>query len=83
MATDGDFNVGTITENELEELITSYRSTGVPLSCIGVGMGNYKDNKVELLAKLGRGNFAYVENDEEAERTLMNWCSRRMSIRFA
>lgn len=78
LATDGDFNVGAISEAELEEMISRYRSTGVPLSCIGVGMGNYKDSKVELLAKLGRGNFGYVENDEEASRTLMNWYTRNL-----
>ncbi len=76
LATDGDFNVGAITESELEDMISRYRSTGVPLSCIGVGMGNYKDSKIELLAKLGRGNFGYVETDEEADRTLMNWYTK-------
>ncbi len=71
MATDGDFNVGKFTEKELEDLITRQRQSGVYLTCLGVGMGNFKDSKLETLAKKGNGNFAYLDNIEEAEKTLV------------
>ncbi|HWB24530.1 MAG TPA: von Willebrand factor type A domain-containing protein [Chitinophagaceae bacterium] len=71
LATDGDFNVGQSTEKELEDLIEKYRQSGIFLTCIGVGMGNYKDSKLEALAKRGNGNFAYVDNIHEAEKVLI------------
>lgn len=71
LATDGDFNVGESSEKELENLITSYRETGIYLTCLGVGMGNYKDSKLETLAKKGNGNFAYLDNLEEAQKVLV------------
>jgi len=71
LATDGDFNVGQSTEKELEDLIGQHRQSGIFLTCIGVGMGNYKDSKLEALAKRGNGNFAYVDNIHEAEKVLI------------
>lgn len=71
IATDGDFNVGQSSENELENLIAGYRQTGIYLTCLGVGMGNYKDSKLETLAKKGNGNFAYIDNIHEAEKVLV------------
>lgn len=71
LATDGDFNVGARTEAELEELISRYRNTGIYLSCLGVGMGNYKDSKIQTLAKKGNGNFAYLDQIQEAEKVLL------------
>ena len=71
LATDGDFNIGQTTEKELEELITKERQTGVYLTCLGVGMGNYKDSKIEVLAKKGNGNFAYLDDIREAEKVLV------------
>ncbi len=71
LATDGDFNVGITAEKELEDLIESYKSTGVYLTCLGVGMGNYKDSKIEVLAKHGNGNFAYLDKEQEAEKVLV------------
>jgi Ca-activated chloride channel family protein len=71
LATDGDFNVGRFAENELEELITKQKQGGVYLTCLGVGMGNYKDSKIEILAKKGNGNFAYLDNEQEAEKVLV------------
>ena len=57
LATDGDFNVGQSNEADLEELISKEKQSGVFLTCLGVGMGNYKDSKIEVLAKKGNGNF--------------------------
>lgn len=71
LATDGDFNVGLKTEEELDELITKQRDMGVYLTCLGVGMGNYKDSKIQLLAERGNGNFAYLDNFKEAEKVLL------------
>lgn len=71
LATDGDFNVGSKTEEELDELITRQRETGVYLTCLGVGMGNYKDSKIQILSKRGNGNFAYLDNYREAEKVLL------------
>ena len=71
LATDGDFNIGQTTEKELEELISKERQSGVYLTCLGVGMGNYKDSKIEILAKKGNGNFAYLDDIREAEKVLV------------
>ena len=71
LATDGDFNVGMKTEEELDELITRQRESGIYLTCLGVGMGNYKDSKIQTLAKKGNGNFAYLDNFKEAEKVLL------------
>jgi len=72
LATDGDFNVGQSTEEELEGLISMYRQSGIYLTCLGVGMGNYKDSKLEVLAKRGNGNFAYLDDEKEGEKVLMH-----------
>ncbi|MES2006455.1 MAG: von Willebrand factor type A domain-containing protein [Bacteroidota bacterium] len=71
LATDGDFNVGQATEKELEDMITGYKQSGIYLTCLGVGMGNYKDSKLETLSKKGNGNFAYIDNLQEAQKVLV------------
>lgn len=71
LATDGDFNVGLRKEEELEELIVSQRNAGIYLTCLGIGMGNYKDSKIQTLAQRGNGNFAYIDSYREAEKVLM------------
>ena len=71
LATDGDFNVGISSEEQLEQLITSHKESGIYLTCLGVGMGNYKDSKLEVLAKKGNGNFSYLDNEAEAEKVLV------------
>lgn len=71
LATDGDFNVGVSSDGELTRIIENERQKGVFLSVLGFGMGNYKDNKLELLADKGNGNYAYIDNFEEARRTFV------------
>lgn len=71
LATDGDFNVGEVTEESLMQLVSEKLQTGIYLTCLGVGMGNYKDSKLEALAKKGNGNFAYLDNVAEAEKVLV------------
>ena len=65
------FNVGMKKEEELEELIIKQRNAGVYLTCLGIGMGNYKDSKIQTLAQSGNGNFAYIDSYREAEKVLM------------
>jgi Ca-activated chloride channel homolog len=71
LATDGDFNVGLTSEKAMDELITKERQSGVFLTCLGVGMGNFKDSKLETLAKRGNGNYAYLDDINEAEKVLV------------
>jgi Ca-activated chloride channel family protein len=71
LATDGDFNVGQTSEDQLVNTISKYRQFGIYLTCLGVGMGNYKDSKLEILAKKGNGNFAYLDDEKEAEKVLV------------
>lgn len=70
LATDGDFNVGASSTTDIETLITQKRKTGIFLTCLGYGMGNYKDNTMETLADKGNGNYAYIDNMQEAEKFL-------------
>ena len=78
LATDGDFNVGQSSEEELERLIVSQNNQGIYLTCLGVGMGNYKDSKIEILARKGNGNFAYLDNMQEAEKVLITEFTENM-----
>jgi Ca-activated chloride channel family protein len=71
LATDGDFNVGQNSEEELEKIIVKHKQQGIYLTCLGVGMGNYKDSKLQVLAERGNGNFAYLDDEKEAEKVLM------------
>jgi Ca-activated chloride channel family protein len=71
LATDGDFNVGTTSEGELVRLIEQERTSGVYLTVLGFGMGNYKDSTLEKLADNGNGNYAYIDNEREAEKVLV------------
>jgi Ca-activated chloride channel homolog len=71
LATDGDFNVGIANEEELQRMIVLQSQAGVYLTCLGLGMGNYKDSKIEVLAKKGNGNFAYLDTEKEAEKVLV------------
>ena len=71
LATDGDFNVGLKTDEELEQMISVQRQSGIYLTCLGIGMGNYKDSKIQTLAQKGNGNFAYIDSYAEAEKLLL------------
>ena len=72
LCTDGDFNVGVSSIAELEKLIEAKRQTGVYLTVLGYGMGNYKDSKLQTLAQKGNGNHAYIDNLQEANKVLVN-----------
>ena len=68
LATDGDFNVGISNQSELEDFIASKRDTGVYLSILGFGMGNYHSNTAETLAKNGNGNMFFIDDESTARR---------------
>jgi len=72
LCSDGDFNVGLSSENELVSLIEKERKSGIYLTVLGYGMGNYKDNKMQQLADKGNGNHAYIDNMNEARKVLIN-----------
>ncbi|MBQ4802270.1 von Willebrand factor type A domain-containing protein [Aquimarina sp. MMG015] len=70
LATDGDFNVGMSSDVDMKSLIEEKRKSGVFLTCLGFGMHNYKDSKLETLADKGNGNHAYIDTMQEAQRVL-------------
>lgn len=71
LATDGDFNVGEKSEQALEDLVSKQKDLGIYLTCLGVGMGNLKDSKLQALARKGNGNYAYLDDVQEAEKVLV------------
>ncbi len=71
LATDGDFNVGISSNSGLEELISEKRKENIFLSVLGFGMGNYKSDKMEILADKGNGNHAYIDNMNEARKVFL------------
>ena len=71
LCSDGDFNVGVSSTEGLEQLIEKERKNGVFLTVLGYGMGNYKDKKMQVLAEKGNGNYAYIDNLQEANRVLV------------
>src|SRR5262245_62906425 len=75
LATDGDFNVGITDRNALLQLIEDKAKRGVFLSVLGVGMGNYKDATLEMLADKGHGNYAYLDTLNEARKVLVEQMS--------
>ncbi len=72
LATDGDFNIGASSDAEMERLIEEKRQTGIFLTVLGFGMGNYKDSKMEVLADKGNGNYAYIDNIQEGRKVFVN-----------
>ena len=71
LVTDGDFNIGISSPRELEDFIASKRSSGIFLSVIGVGHGNYQDARMKKLANAGNGNYAYLDSVLEAKKVMM------------
>jgi len=71
LATDGDFNVGTVDFEQLKDLVEQRRKSGVALSTLGFGTGNYNDHLMEQLADAGNGNYSYIDSLEEAHRVLV------------
>ncbi|MCK5516659.1 MAG: VWA domain-containing protein [Desulfobulbaceae bacterium] len=80
LASDGDFNVGITSRGELERLITDKKESGVYLTVLGFGMGNFHDDSMEILADKGNGNYAYIDSLLEAKKVLIK---ERTSTLFA
>jgi len=72
LCTDGDFNVGESSDDAMERLIEEERKSGVFLTVLGYGMGNYQDAKMQKLADKGNGNHAYIDGITEAKKVLVN-----------
>jgi Ca-activated chloride channel family protein len=72
LATDGDFNVGTVSFEALIDLVEKRRKTGINLTTLGFGSGNYNDRLMEQLADKGNGNYAYIDSLNEAQKVLVN-----------
>lgn len=70
LCTDGDFNVGVSSTSELDRLIEQKRQENVYLTVLGLGMDNYKDDRMETLADKGNGNYAYIDNLSEGQKVL-------------
>ena len=75
LATDGDFNVGITDPEELKSFVERKRATGVYLSVLGFGMGNYNDELMQTLAQNGNGNAAYIDTINEARKALVDGAS--------
>jgi Ca-activated chloride channel homolog len=71
LATDGDFNVGTVDFEQLIDLVERERKSGVSLTTLGFGGGNYNDHLMERLADAGNGNYAYIDTLQEARKVLV------------
>ena len=72
LATDGDFNVGVVNFEELVDMAERERESGVALTTLGFGTGNYNDQLLERLADAGNGNYAYVDTLSEARKVLVS-----------
>lgn len=68
LATDGDFNVGASSTGDLVRMVEQYRNSGIYLTLLGFGMGNYKDNRMKQLSANGNGNYFYIDREEEADK---------------
>ncbi|MBQ7178195.1 MAG: von Willebrand factor type A domain-containing protein, partial [Victivallales bacterium] len=78
LITDGDFNVGNSSEAGLSSWVEKERSNGIYLSVVGVGMGNYKDNRMKMLANKGDGNYIYLDSVAEARRAFTSGLTGQM-----
>ena len=72
LATDGDFNVGTVDFEMLKQLVEDRREHGIGLTTLGFGTGNYNDHLMEQLADAGNGNYAYIDTLSEARKALVD-----------
>lgn len=72
LCTDGDFNVGPSSDDDMEKLVEGQKNSGVFLTVMGFGMGNYKDSKMEKIADKGNGNHAYIDGLSEAQKFLIS-----------
>ena len=79
LATDGDFNVGTVSFEALKDLVEEKRKSGISLTTLGFGTGNYNDHLMEQLADAGNGNYAYIDTLNEAQKVLVDEMSSTLN----
>ena len=79
LATDGDFNVGTVNFEALKDLVEEKRKTGISLTTLGFGSGNYNDHLMEQLADAGNGNYSYIDTLNEAQKVLVDEMSSTLN----
>jgi len=72
LATDGDFNIGVSSNADMERLVEQEREKGIFITVLGFGMGNYKDDKMEIIADKGNGNYTYIDNIQEARKMMVS-----------
>lgn len=80
MATDGDFNVGISDFKTLKDMVAEKRKSGVSLTTLGYGTGNYNEKMMEQLADAGDGNYSYIDNEREAKKVLVDQLSSTLSV---
>lgn len=80
LATDGDFNLGITNQDRLVELVTKHKENGIALTTLGFGSGNYNDYLMEQLADVGNGNYAYIDNINEARKVLVDELTSTMHM---
>ncbi len=71
LCTDGDFNVGQTNRGDLSDIASGQAEAGVSLTILGFGMGNYKDDMLESLSNKGKGSYAYIDSQSEAEKVFL------------
>lgn len=71
MATDGDFNVGLSNIDQLKDMVAAERKTGISLTTLGFGQGNYNEYLMEQVADVGNGNYAYIDSADEGRKVLI------------
>ena len=80
LATDGDFNVGISDFDSLKQMAVDQRKSGVSLTTLGFGVGNYNEHLMEQLADAGDGNYAYIDNLREARKVLVEQLSSTLAV---
>ncbi len=79
LATDGDFNLGVTNFDALKQIVEQKRKTGISLTTLGFGRGNYNDHLMEQLADVGNGNYSYIDNLNEARKVLVEEMSSTLN----
>lgn len=78
LITDGDFNVGASSEGDLVAMVEKERDSAIYLTTLGVGYGNYRDNKIKMLANKGNGNYSFLDSESEARRVMQSEFAGKM-----
>ena len=69
LATDGDFNVGVSSTDALKSMVAEKRKSGISLTTLGFGTGNYNEDMMEQIADAGDGNYSYIDNEKRSQKS--------------